>query len=155
MFPNAPFQRDTQLFRCFFRLFTEQHRFSDRRTEEHKRGSGQAFPYRWITFFTSTSTKSWPFACKVAYFTGFLRKFLFVSTSTYPLLTLYLSSTNPLFFLYLISTEQTDVLQSIAFIPIVGIPYSQLGNALFPLWEYYIPNMGMPCSQVRNACYNL
>lgn len=79
---DTPFQRNAQLFRMFFRLLTEEHCFSDRRAEGHKRGSGQAFPYRWITFFTSTSTKSWPFACKVAYFTGFLLKFLFVSTST-------------------------------------------------------------------------
>ena len=101
---DTPFQRNAQLFHLFFLLLTEQHRFSDRRTEEHKRGSGQAFPYRWITFFTSTSTKSWLFACKVAYFTGFLRKFLFVSSSTYPLLNLYLFSTYSLLTLYLPST---------------------------------------------------
>lgn len=139
---------------CFFRLFTEQHRFSDRRTEEHKRESGQAFPYRWITFFTSTSTKSWPFACKVAYFTGFLRKFLFVSTSTYPLLTLYLSSTYPLLNLYLsstfillslhpISTKIAGIFRHDAFIPNLGMLRSQFGSVLFPTWESHIPKLGM------------
>ena len=136
----------------FFLLLTEQHRFSDRKTEEHKRGSGQAFPYRWITFFTSTSTKSWPFACKVVYFTGFLRKFLFVSTSTFlylpstfPLLNLYLSSTFILPFLHPISTKIAGIFRHDAFIPNLGMLRSQFGNVLFPTWESNIPQVGNAC----------
>ena len=35
-----------------------------------------------------------------------------------------------------------------AFVPNVGIPYSQCGNAMFPTWEYHAPKAGI---SVANA----
>jgi len=35
------------------------------------------------------------------------------------------------------------VFQRNVFIPNMGMPCSQIGKGLFPIWESFIPNMGM------------